>query len=46
MSKEIAPSQQIALFEGKKVRKVLHNNEWRFVIVDVIEILTDSKDPS
>jgi hypothetical protein len=28
------------------VRKVLHNNEWRFVIVDVIEILTDSKDPS
>ncbi|MDP2585947.1 MAG: hypothetical protein Q8P29_03640 [Candidatus Levybacteria bacterium] len=46
MTKEIIPSQQIALFEGKEVRKTIHNNEWRFVIVDVIEILTDSKDPS
>jgi hypothetical protein len=25
---------------------VIHNNEWCFVIVDVVEVLTDSKDPS
>lgn len=37
---------QIALFEWKEVRKVLHNNERWFVIVDIVEILTDSKNPS
>jgi len=39
-------NNKIALFEWKEVRKVIHNHEWWFVIVDVIEILTDSKDPS
>jgi hypothetical protein len=37
---------KIALFKGKKVRKTLHNNEWWFVINDVIEALTDSNDPA
>jgi len=29
---------QIAIFEGKKVRKVLHNDEWWFSVIDVVEI--------
>lgn len=37
---------KIALFKGKEVRKVLYNDEWWFVINDVIETLTDSKDPA
>jgi len=37
---------KIALFKGKKIRKTLHNNEWWFVINDVIESLTDSNDPA
>ena len=32
-------------FEGKEIRKAWHNEEWYFSVVDVIEILTDSKDP-
>lgn len=36
----------IALFKGKEIRKTLHNDEWWFVINDVIQALTDSKDPS
>lgn len=32
--------------EWKEVRKVFHSNEWWFVIVDAVGILTDSKDPS
>ena len=36
---------KIALFEGKKIRKTLHNNEWWFVIIDVIVALTDSVQP-
>ena len=33
-------------FEGKPIRKVWHNDEWYFSVVDVIEVLTDSKNPS
>ena len=32
----------LALFEGKEIRKVWHNNEWFFSVVDVIGVLTDS----
>jgi DNA-damage-inducible protein D len=37
---------KIALFRGKSIRKTLHNNEWWFVITDVVSVLTDSIDPS
>ncbi len=33
---------KIAVFKGKKVRKTIHNNEWWFSVVDVIQVLTDS----
>lgn len=36
---------QIALFKGNKIRKTLHDNEWWFVIVDVVAALTDSAQP-
>jgi hypothetical protein len=39
-------NNKLAIFEWKEVRKVLHNNEWFFVILDIVEVLTDSKDPS
>ncbi len=31
---------KIAVFKGKQIRKVLHQNEWWFSIIDVIEALT------
>ena len=34
-----------ALFEGKKIRKIIHNNEWWFVVEDVVLGLIDSNDP-
>jgi hypothetical protein len=34
--------QKIALFKGKKIRKTIHENEWWFSVVDVVEALTDS----
>jgi len=37
---------KIALFKGKKIRKTLFQNEWWFVINDVIESLTESTDPA
>lgn len=36
---------KIALFKGKKVRKILHNDEWWFVMEDVVLALIDSSDP-
>jgi hypothetical protein len=37
---------KIALFKGKKIRKTLHEDEWCFSVVDVVEALTDSERPS
>ncbi len=37
---------KIAIFQNKEVRKALHNDEWWFVITDIIFILTDSVDPN
>ena len=36
---------KIAVFKGKKIRKTIHNNEWVFSVIDVISVLTESKDP-
>ena len=35
----------IAVFNGKEIRKVIHNNEWWFVVEDVVLALIDSRDP-
>lgn len=37
---------QIALFKGKEVRQIFHENEWFFSIVDVIEAITETDNPS
>ena len=47
MSKDITNFEtRIALFQRKEVRRVIHNNEWWFVIADVVAVLTDSVNPS
>ena len=33
---------KIALFGGKKIRKTMHKGEWWFVVMDVVQILTDT----
>lgn len=37
---------EITPFENKGIRKVWHNEQWYFSVVDVIEVLTDSAKPS
>ncbi|HAF94475.1 MAG: phage antirepressor protein [Elusimicrobia bacterium GWC2_51_8] len=36
---------KMAVFKGKKIRRILHNNEWWFSIVDVVSALTESFNP-
>ncbi len=37
---------KLVVFKDKQIRRTLYNNEWWFVIVDVVTALTDSIDPS
>ena len=34
---------ELTPFQGKEIRKVWHNDEWFFSVIDVIGVLTDSK---
>ncbi|MFH0920817.1 MAG: Bro-N domain-containing protein [Fibrobacterota bacterium] len=40
----VTPITQIAVFNGKQVRKTLHNSEWWFSVSDVCGVLTESID--
>ncbi len=33
---------KLVVFKGKNIRRSLHNNEWYFVVADVVEVLTGS----
>ena len=46
MTKEIQKSSKIAIFKDKKIRKIIHNDEWWFVVKDIVIALTDSVNPS
>jgi len=36
---------KLVLFEGKRIRRIWHEGEWHFSVVDVVEVLTDSPSP-
>jgi len=38
-------SQALVVFQGKKVRRTWFNEEWWYILEDIILILTDSSDP-
>src|SRR3989338_8753756 len=35
----------LVAFQDKRIRRIWHNNEWYFSVVDVVEALTDSPSP-
>lgn len=36
---------KLALFEGRQIRKAIHEGEWWFAVVDIVEVLTGSSIP-
>ncbi|MCK5459698.1 hypothetical protein KAI52_01130, partial [Candidatus Parcubacteria bacterium] len=44
MDQKIDTVTKIAIFKGKKVRKIIYNNEWWLVVEDVVLALIDSTD--
>ena len=45
MEKSQNPTNHIAIFRGKSIRKTIYQKEWCFSVVDVIAVLTDSPTP-
>ena len=41
---KILPENKLIVFENKKIRRIWHNEEWYFSVVDVVAALTDSLD--
>jgi len=39
-------TEKLAIFKGKEIRRTLHNDQWWFVIIDVVAVLTDSASPT
>lgn len=38
-------ASKLAVFEGKRIRKTLHEDEWWFSIIDVVEVLGGADRP-
>lgn len=36
---------KIALFEGQQIRRIRHEKEWFYSVVDIVAVLTDSPTP-
>jgi len=39
-------TKMLVFFQNKQIRRTWFNEEWWFVAIDIVEALTDSKDPS
>jgi DNA-damage-inducible protein D len=39
-------STNLTPFEGERIRKIWHDEQWYFSVVDIIQVLTDSEKPS
>ncbi len=37
-------NKHLVVFQDKKIRRIFHNGEWRFSVVDVVGILSESED--
>ena len=44
--KELKENKELVLFQNSKIRRQMYNGEWNYSIADIIEILTESKDPN
>ena len=45
MVSKMEQTNALVVFQDKKIRRIWHNNEWYFSVVDVVEALTESPTP-
>jgi len=41
----VQPQDKLVVFEDQKIRRIFHNGEWYFSIIDIVEALTESPNP-
>ncbi|SRR5579875_577045 len=46
MPEEHHQTKPVVIFEHKELRRVWHNDEWYYSVIDVIAVLTDSTNPA
>ncbi len=44
-NKEIEPQSKLVIFQSKEIRRLWHQNEWLFSVIDIVAALTDSENP-
>ncbi len=37
---------RLILFKGSEIRQIFHNDQWFFSIIDIIKVLSESKQPA
>jgi prophage antirepressor-like protein len=42
----IEPQNKLVVFKGSEVRRSWHNNEWYYSLVDIVAVLSESKNPT
>ncbi len=46
MSENITPQSKLVVFHDKEIRRAWHNDEWYYSLVDVVAVLSESKNPT
>lgn len=41
----VSEKNKLVVFQDKKIRRIWHNGEWYFSVIDVVQVLTDSSNP-
>ena len=45
-NKNITPQNKLVVFQGKEVRRSWHNEKWYYSLVDIVAVLSESKNPT
>ncbi len=44
-NQDVTPQNKLIIFQSKEIRRLWYENEWHYSVVDIVEVLTDSKKP-
>ena len=45
-NKNISPQNKLVVFHDKEIRRAWHNDEWYYSLVDIVAVLSESKNPT